>query len=110
MGGIGNPADIVEIRGDVAVAVATNDPASLEERVDWWLENADDELSAPSPLVLDQHAEEGLHLKHFRCRDGLRIARRASILRTSSTDVYRGVGKFEQKEQASEAESRHRSA
>ena len=50
LGGIGNPADIVEIRGDVAVAVVTDNLAYLEGRVDWWLENADDELSEPSIL------------------------------------------------------------
>ncbi|KZT71724.1 SET domain-containing protein [Daedalea quercina L-15889] len=43
LGGIGNPADIVEIRGDLAVAVTAVDPVSLGERVDWWLENADDD-------------------------------------------------------------------
>ncbi|KAH9920155.1 SET domain-containing protein [Fomitopsis serialis] len=44
LGGLGNPADVVEIRGDLAVAAVTDGQStSLGERVDWWLENADDD-------------------------------------------------------------------
>lgn len=42
--GEGNPADIVEIRADLVVDVAVNALKNQpQERVDWWLENADDE-------------------------------------------------------------------
>lgn len=42
--GEGNPADIVEIRADLVVDVAVNALKNQpQERVDWWLENADDD-------------------------------------------------------------------
>jgi len=44
LGGTGNPADVVEIRGDLAVAAVTDgQPTPTGGRVDWWLENADDD-------------------------------------------------------------------
>lgn len=47
-GGEGNPADVVEIRADLAVAVITQQPHTLsakdsEDRIDWWLEEGGDE-------------------------------------------------------------------
>lgn len=62
-GELGNPADIVEVRGDLAVASVSQrqqQPAeSSAERVDWWLEEGGEEyvlgLSVPhhSEIHLD---------------------------------------------------------
>ncbi|GBE80467.1 SET domain-containing protein [Sparassis crispa] len=42
--GEGNPGDIVEIRADLVVSVASQTVAEdLQARVDWWLEEADDD-------------------------------------------------------------------
>jgi SET domain-containing protein 6 len=41
-GGLGNPADIVEVRADLVVAAA-NDLAD-KERIDWWLEEGGDDV------------------------------------------------------------------
>ena len=52
LSGIGNPADVVEVRADLIVSVASKKVKhDLQERVDWWLEEADDEylhISYPS--------------------------------------------------------------
>lgn len=47
-GGEGNPADVVEIRADLVVALLTQkvvnmSPVSMKERIDWWLEEGGDE-------------------------------------------------------------------
>lgn len=42
--GAGNPEDVVEIPADLVVKIAINNTANnLQERIDWWLELADDE-------------------------------------------------------------------
>ncbi|KAI0935355.1 hypothetical protein AcV7_003817 [Taiwanofungus camphoratus] len=42
--GEGNPADVVEIRADLVVSVTVKRiSGDVQERVDWWLENADDD-------------------------------------------------------------------
>lgn len=42
--GEGNPADVVEIRADLVVAAASHrSKGDMQERVDWWLELADDD-------------------------------------------------------------------
>ena len=44
LAGMGNPEDVVEVRADLVVAaVAKKVKYDLQERVDWWLEEADDE-------------------------------------------------------------------
>ncbi|KAH7912417.1 hypothetical protein BJ138DRAFT_1083668 [Hygrophoropsis aurantiaca] len=52
-GDVGNPADIVEIRADLAVSVVTGNRAelsssstntSIQERIDWWLEEGGDDV------------------------------------------------------------------
>ncbi|KAI0081972.1 SET domain-containing protein [Panus rudis PR-1116 ss-1] len=44
LSGEGNPADIVEIRADVVVAAASKSSNNdAQERVDWWLDLADDD-------------------------------------------------------------------
>ncbi|KAG6900720.1 hypothetical protein C0993_003746 [Termitomyces sp. T159_Od127] len=48
-GGIGNPGDVVEIRGDIALSIIlrTNPSLSedfLRERIDWWLEEGGDDV------------------------------------------------------------------
>ena len=49
LAGEGNPADIVEIRADVVVTAVSNQNKGndIQERVDWWLEIADDEFVSP---------------------------------------------------------------
>ncbi|KAH9946963.1 SET domain-containing protein [Amylocystis lapponica] len=42
--GQGNPEDVVEIRADLVVSVASQTATeNMQERVDWWLEEADDD-------------------------------------------------------------------
>ena len=49
---MGNPGDVVEVRADLVVSAASKKVKySLQERVDWWLEEADDEYA----LFLDLH-------------------------------------------------------
>ncbi|KAG6891484.1 hypothetical protein C0992_005622 [Termitomyces sp. T32_za158] len=48
-GGIGNPGDVVEIRGDVALSIILQTSPSLSEdfmreRIDWWLEEGGDDV------------------------------------------------------------------
>lgn len=44
LSGVGNPGDVVEVRADLVVSVAASKVKyDLQERVDWWLEEADDE-------------------------------------------------------------------
>ena len=44
LSGLGNPEDVVEVRADLVVAaLSTRVKYDLRERVDWWLEEADDE-------------------------------------------------------------------
>lgn len=44
LSGMGNPEDVVEVRADLVVAaVSKKVKYDLQERVDWWLEEADDE-------------------------------------------------------------------
>lgn len=51
LAGAGNPADIVEIPANLAVeAAAKHTKNKTQERVDWWLEEADDEC------VMAKHA------------------------------------------------------
>lgn len=50
---MGNPEDVVEVRGDLVVdAVSKTVKYGLQERVDWWLEEADDECVIHIPLSL----------------------------------------------------------
>ncbi len=50
---MGNPEDVVEVRGDLVVdAVSKTVKYGLQERVDWWLEEADDECVIYIPLSL----------------------------------------------------------
>ncbi|KAI0368296.1 SET domain-containing protein [Pilatotrama ljubarskyi] len=45
LSGMGNPSDVVEVRGDLVVSVASKKVKyDLQERVDWWLEEADDDV------------------------------------------------------------------
>ncbi|KAI0633526.1 SET domain-containing protein [Trametes polyzona] len=45
LSGLGNPGDVVEIRADLVVtATAKKVKYDLQERVDWWLEEADDDV------------------------------------------------------------------
>ncbi|KAI0745272.1 SET domain-containing protein [Earliella scabrosa] len=45
LSGMGNPEDVVEVRADLVVSVAsTKVKYDLQERVDWWLEEADDDV------------------------------------------------------------------
>ncbi|KAH9858913.1 SET domain-containing protein [Lenzites betulinus] len=45
LSGMGNPSDVVEVRADLVVSVATKKvKGNLQERVDWWLEEADDDV------------------------------------------------------------------
>ncbi|KAI0335074.1 SET domain-containing protein [Cubamyces sp. BRFM 1775] len=45
LSGMGNPGDVVEVRADLVVSVATSKVKyDLQERVDWWLEEADDDV------------------------------------------------------------------
>ncbi len=45
--GEGNPEDVVEVRADLVVSAASNASSEhLQERIDWWLENTDDEQVA----------------------------------------------------------------
>ncbi|RPD78643.1 SET domain-containing protein [Lentinus tigrinus ALCF2SS1-7] len=45
LSGMGNPSDVVEVRADLVVSVASNKVKyDLQERVDWWLEEADDDV------------------------------------------------------------------
>lgn len=46
LAGEGNPADVVEIRADVVVETVSVriKGNNIQDRVDWWLEIADDEL------------------------------------------------------------------
>ncbi|EJF65011.1 SET domain-containing protein [Dichomitus squalens LYAD-421 SS1] len=45
LSGMGNPRDIVEVRADLIVsAVSKKVEYSLQERVDWWLEEAEDDV------------------------------------------------------------------
>ncbi|KAF9519251.1 hypothetical protein BS47DRAFT_1358373 [Hydnum rufescens UP504] len=69
-GSFGNPADVVEVKASLAVEVvaSTSKPdiaKSIDERIDWWLEQGGDELRASSysflafqhfPRVLTQNA------------------------------------------------------
>jgi SET domain-containing protein 6 len=60
-GGLGNPADIVEIRADLVMATAEQrlpqqSGSWSSERVNWWLEEGGDECIAPSTC-------------HFECSD-----------------------------------------
>ena len=44
LSGMGNPGDVVEVRADLVVSIASKKVKyDLQERVDWWLEEADDE-------------------------------------------------------------------
>ena len=44
LSGAGNPADIVEIPANLVVeAAAKHTAAKTQDRVDWWLEEAEDE-------------------------------------------------------------------
>ncbi|PCH36002.1 SET domain-containing protein [Wolfiporia cocos MD-104 SS10] len=44
LSGVGNPADVVEIRADlVVVSTLKTSALDVQEKVDWWLENADDD-------------------------------------------------------------------
>ncbi len=44
LSGMGNPEDVVEVRADLVVAaVSMRVKYDLQDRVDWWLEEADDE-------------------------------------------------------------------
>ena len=44
--GMGNPEDVVEVRADLVVSAASKTVKyELQERVDWWLEEADDECA-----------------------------------------------------------------
>lgn len=44
LSGEGNPADVVEITADLVVEAAKKHKAqNSQERVDWWLEEAEDE-------------------------------------------------------------------
>ena len=49
--GEGNPADIVEVRGDLIVTAISGGSEDARDRVDWWLENGEDECVAS----LSQH-------------------------------------------------------
>ena len=57
-GGLGNPADIVEIRADLVMEVIVQnypqwDGPRSTERVDWWLEEGGDECAnSPSSYAL----------------------------------------------------------
>ena len=54
LSGMGNPGDVVEVRADLVVSVTSKKVKyGLQERVDWWLEEADDEYVAPSVIVAD---------------------------------------------------------
>ncbi|KAI1795525.1 SET domain-containing protein [Ganoderma leucocontextum] len=45
LSGMGNPEDVVEVRADLVVAaVSKKAKYDLQERVDWWLEEADDDV------------------------------------------------------------------
>ncbi|KAI0358637.1 SET domain-containing protein [Trametes cingulata] len=45
LSGLGNPSDVVEVRGDLIVSAASKKVKyDLQERVDWWLEEADDDV------------------------------------------------------------------
>ncbi|KAJ8486926.1 hypothetical protein ONZ51_g4522 [Trametes cubensis] len=45
LSGMGNPGDVVEVRADLVVSVAASKVKyDLQERVDWWLEEADDDV------------------------------------------------------------------
>ncbi|KAM5530522.1 hypothetical protein V8D89_015799 [Ganoderma adspersum] len=45
LSGVGNPEDVVEVRADLVVAaVSKKVKHDLQERVDWWLEEADDDV------------------------------------------------------------------
>ncbi|KAL1945928.1 hypothetical protein VTO73DRAFT_1930 [Trametes versicolor] len=45
LSGLGNPGDVVEVRADLIVSVAAKKVKhDLKERVDWWLEEADDDV------------------------------------------------------------------
>ncbi|OJT11683.1 Ribosomal lysine N-methyltransferase 4 [Trametes pubescens] len=45
LSGLGNPGDVVEVRADLIVSVASKKVKyDLKERVDWWLEEADDDV------------------------------------------------------------------
>ncbi len=57
LSGTGNPGDVVEVGADLVVAVASKKVKyGLQERVDWWLEEADDEY-AIFLSTLGSHAE-----------------------------------------------------
>lgn len=46
LSGMGNPADVVEVRADLVVAAVNASGKAVgdtQARVDWWLEIADDE-------------------------------------------------------------------
>ncbi|KZS98467.1 SET domain-containing protein [Sistotremastrum niveocremeum HHB9708] len=42
-GTTGNPADIVEIKGDLVVQTFGRDPNALKDRIDWWLSQEEDD-------------------------------------------------------------------
>ncbi|KAI8968075.1 SET domain-containing protein [Trametes punicea] len=45
LSGMGNPGDVVEVRADLVVSVISPKVKyDLQERVDWWLEEADDDV------------------------------------------------------------------
>ncbi|KAI0823428.1 SET domain-containing protein [Trametes gibbosa] len=45
LSGMGNPSDVVEVRADLVVSAATKKVKhGLQERVDWWLEEAEDDV------------------------------------------------------------------
>ncbi|KAI0645857.1 SET domain-containing protein [Trametes meyenii] len=45
LSGVGNPGDVVEVRADLVVSsVSKKVKYGLQERVDWWLEEADDDV------------------------------------------------------------------
>lgn len=40
-----NPADVVEIKGDLVVQAIGCEPDALKDRIEWWLGQGEDELS-----------------------------------------------------------------
>jgi SET domain-containing protein 6 len=68
-GGLGNPADIVEIRADLVVAtveqrVPQQSSPWSSERVSWWLEEGGDEYIA---LFTCRSELSDLPLQYLRC-------------------------------------------
>jgi len=57
---MGNPADVVEVRADLAVQVYS-DAGDLQERIDWWLEQGGDEYVV---LLFFMHSSHGQLVVH----------------------------------------------